>query len=145
MIPVTDSTVSPRPRGYGLPCVKCHTYYFADLASCPVCKARDRVGRPALPQPTPSAEPLFEMVEAPAAVAISPPLAAVKDSLADCWSIILGSPKATSPTSSISTGQLRARFVHVMEEVSARRNTVLITKRGKPVARIVPAEAPDIA
>ena len=29
--------------GYGLPCAKCKTYYTADLASCPVCKASERV------------------------------------------------------------------------------------------------------
>lgn len=29
--------------GYGLPCAKCKTYYSADLKSCPVCKAAERV------------------------------------------------------------------------------------------------------
>lgn len=29
--------------GYGLPCAKCKTYYKADLSSCPVCKASERV------------------------------------------------------------------------------------------------------
>jgi prevent-host-death family protein len=144
MIPVNDSSVSSRPRGYGLPCIKCHTYYFADLESCPVCKARDRVGRPALPPSTAIADPL-EALDAAVRVEVSTPAPAPKDSLSDCWSIILGAPKNSSPSSSISTGQLRARFVHVMEEVSARKNTVLITKRGKPVARIVPAETPDMA
>ncbi len=29
--------------GYGLPCARCKTYYAANLAACPVCKATDRV------------------------------------------------------------------------------------------------------
>ena len=29
--------------GYGLPCVKCKTYYAADLSMCPVCKSRRAV------------------------------------------------------------------------------------------------------
>ena len=32
-----------KPAGYGLPCVKCKTYYPADLKVCPVCKATERV------------------------------------------------------------------------------------------------------
>jgi hypothetical protein len=33
----------PRGSGYGLPCVKCKTYYTADLSACPLCKTKDRV------------------------------------------------------------------------------------------------------
>ena len=33
----------PRKVLYGLPCAQCRIYYPADLASCPVCKCRDRV------------------------------------------------------------------------------------------------------
>lgn len=33
----------PKRVGYGLPCARCKTYYAADLKSCPVCKATDRV------------------------------------------------------------------------------------------------------
>lgn len=33
----------PRRVGYGLPCAKCKTYYAADLAQCPICKAMERV------------------------------------------------------------------------------------------------------
>jgi hypothetical protein len=29
---------------YGLPCAKCKTYYAANLCTCPVCKATERVG-----------------------------------------------------------------------------------------------------
>jgi hypothetical protein len=33
----------PKQKGYGLPCLKCKTYYAADLKSCPVCKSSQRV------------------------------------------------------------------------------------------------------
>lgn len=29
--------------GYGLPCSRCHAYYPADMAACPICKSPDRV------------------------------------------------------------------------------------------------------
>ncbi len=35
--------VSPRPSGYGMPCIKCKTYYAADLEICPVCQSSERV------------------------------------------------------------------------------------------------------
>jgi hypothetical protein len=35
--------LSPKRPGYGLPCAKCRTYYAADQAVCPVCKATERV------------------------------------------------------------------------------------------------------
>jgi hypothetical protein len=38
-----SSQLGPRHSGYGLPCAKCHTYYAADLAVCPVCKNTERV------------------------------------------------------------------------------------------------------
>ncbi len=38
-----SAELGPRRTGYGLPCAKCKTYYAADLASCPVCKTKDRV------------------------------------------------------------------------------------------------------
>jgi hypothetical protein len=37
------SSIVAKTAGYGLPCAKCKTYYTADLASCPVCKASERV------------------------------------------------------------------------------------------------------
>jgi hypothetical protein len=37
------SELGPRRIGYGLPCVKCKTYYAADLTMCPVCKSEERV------------------------------------------------------------------------------------------------------
>jgi hypothetical protein len=38
-----SSELGPRRIGYGLPCIKCKTYYAADLAACPVCKTEERV------------------------------------------------------------------------------------------------------
>jgi hypothetical protein len=37
------SELGPRRIGYGLPCLKCKTYYAADLSMCPVCKSEQRV------------------------------------------------------------------------------------------------------
>jgi len=34
---------APKQTGYGMPCARCKTYYAADLAACPVCKAAERV------------------------------------------------------------------------------------------------------
>jgi hypothetical protein len=42
-----SAKLGPRRIGYGLPCVKCKTYYAADLSACPVCKTKERV----LPMP----------------------------------------------------------------------------------------------
>jgi len=47
----TSAQLGPRRTGYGLPCVKCKTYYAADLSACPVCKTEERV----LPMPVVSA------------------------------------------------------------------------------------------
>jgi hypothetical protein len=38
----TETKAEVRRAGYGLPCAKCNTYYFADLKECPVCHARER-------------------------------------------------------------------------------------------------------
>lgn len=38
-----SAQLGPRRIGYGLPCVKCKTYYAADLSACPVCKTEERV------------------------------------------------------------------------------------------------------
>lgn len=39
-------------------------------------------------------------------------------------------------------GQFKARCLRVMEEVRRRRQPVVITKKGVPVAKLVPADAP---
>ena len=40
----------------------------------------------------------------------------------------------------IPAGQFKARCLRLMEEVRERRTEYLITKHGKPVAKLVPAE-----
>jgi hypothetical protein len=59
--------VTPKLKGYGLPCAKCRTYYTADMAACPVCKTRERVVPLAPLSPSTGAQtqqaPDAEMVE----------------------------------------------------------------------------------
>ena len=43
----------------------------------------------------------------------------------------------------ISIGEFKARCLHVMETVRATRQPVLITKRGRPIAKLVPADEPS--
>jgi prevent-host-death family protein len=43
----------------------------------------------------------------------------------------------------MSAAQFKARCLKVMDEVQATRETVLITKKGRPVAKLVPAQAPS--
>lgn len=40
----------------------------------------------------------------------------------------------------ISAGQFKAKCLKLMDEVRDRREEVVITKRGKPVARLVPCD-----
>lgn len=40
----------------------------------------------------------------------------------------------------IAAAQFKARCLKVMDEVHTRRKPILITKRGKPLAKLVPAE-----
>lgn len=40
----------------------------------------------------------------------------------------------------LAAGEFKARCLTVMEEVRKTREPVLITKRGKPVAKLVPAD-----
>jgi prevent-host-death family protein len=46
----------------------------------------------------------------------------------------------------MAAGSFKAKCLAVMDEVQAKRETVIITKRGKPVAKLVPieTEADDI-
>ncbi len=43
-------------------------------------------------------------------------------------------------TKTIPAGQIKVHCLAIMDEVQARRQAVVITKRGKPVARLVPVE-----
>jgi len=40
-------------------------------------------------------------------------------------------------TKTIPTGTFKARCLAVMDQVAAKREAVIITKRGKPVAKLV--------
>ncbi len=42
----------------------------------------------------------------------------------------------------IAAGEFKARCLTLMDDVHATRQPILITKRGKPVAKLVPAEDP---
>jgi prevent-host-death family protein len=42
----------------------------------------------------------------------------------------------------MAAGKFKARCLAVMDEVAATREPVVITKRGKPVAKVVPVEQP---
>ena len=41
----------------------------------------------------------------------------------------------------MAAGEFKARCLQVMDEVRSTRTPVVITKRGKPVAKLVPADA----
>jgi len=41
----------------------------------------------------------------------------------------------------IPAGQFKARCLRLMDEVRSTREPVLITKKGRPVAKLVPAES----
>ncbi len=43
----------------------------------------------------------------------------------------------------IPAGQFKAKCLQIMDQVARSRQPVTITKRGKPVAKLVPAEEPD--
>ena len=43
-------------------------------------------------------------------------------------------------TKTIPAGTFKARCLAIMDEVAAKREPVVITKRGKPVAKLVPVE-----
>jgi prevent-host-death family protein len=43
-------------------------------------------------------------------------------------------------TKTIPAGVFKARCLAIMDEVQAKRQAVVITKRGKPVAKLVPVE-----
>jgi len=41
----------------------------------------------------------------------------------------------------MAAGTFKAKCLAVMDEVQSKRETVIITKRGKPVAKLVPVES----
>ena len=42
--------------------------------------------------------------------------------------------------STISTSELKARCSNVIDEVARKRSAIIVTKHGRPVARIVPMD-----
>jgi prevent-host-death family protein len=45
----------------------------------------------------------------------------------------------------MAAGEFKARCLRVMEDVRARREPVLITKKGVPIAKLVPADEPVVS
>lgn len=46
-------------------------------------------------------------------------------------------------TKSIPAGVFKTKCLKIMDQVQSRRETVIITKRGKPVAQLSPVEETD--
>jgi prevent-host-death family protein len=46
-------------------------------------------------------------------------------------------------TKTMAAGAFKAKCLKVMDEVQAKRESIIITKRGKPVAKLVPVERAD--
>src|SRR5215813_10100474 len=57
-----------------------------------------------------------------------------------------GNPLMAQPIREILAGVFKANCLHIMDEVATTRTPVVVTKRGKPVAKLVPVneEAIDI-
>ena len=45
-------------------------------------------------------------------------------------------------SNAVPAGEFKAKCLKLLDEVAETRKTLVITKRGKPVARVVPAENP---
>jgi len=43
-------------------------------------------------------------------------------------------------TKTMAAGEFKAKCLRVMDQVNAKREIVVITKRGKPIAKLVPIE-----
>jgi len=50
---------------------------------------------------------------------------------------------STKPVSQIPAGQFKARCLAILDDVQRQRRAIVVTKRGKPVARVVPVEDAD--
>ncbi len=46
-------------------------------------------------------------------------------------------------TRTVAVSELKAHCLRLVEEVARRRRELIITKRGKPIARVVPLDAPS--
>jgi prevent-host-death family protein len=49
----------------------------------------------------------------------------------------------SQPQKEITASQFKARCLRLLDEVSETGETLVVTKRGRPVARVVPALTPD--
>jgi prevent-host-death family protein len=49
------------------------------------------------------------------------------------------------PVRSIAAGEFKAKCLEVLDRVAKDGDSYLVTKRGKPVAKVVPIERPDVA
>lgn len=45
----------------------------------------------------------------------------------------------------VSAAQFKANCLRLMDEVAQRRRPIIITKRGKPVAKLVPVEKQELS
>lgn len=50
--------------------------------------------------------------------------------------------KSVTKPREIAAGEFKARCLQLMDEVARTRAPIVITKRGRPVAQLVPAEEP---
>ena len=50
-----------------------------------------------------------------------------------------------SKNDEMAAGEFKARCLQVMDEVARRRRPLVVTKRGKPVVKIVPVDAESAA
>jgi prevent-host-death family protein len=48
-----------------------------------------------------------------------------------------------APTKTIPAGEFKAKCLKLMDEVEKTGEELVITKRGKPIARLVPASSPS--
>ena len=44
---------------------------------------------------------------------------------------------------SIPASEFKAKCLHILDEIATEGKSIIITKRGRPVARVTPATAPD--
>jgi prevent-host-death family protein len=49
----------------------------------------------------------------------------------------------TKSKSTVAAGEFKARCLAILDDVQRTRQSVVVTKRGKPVARLVPVEEAD--
>ena len=48
------------------------------------------------------------------------------------------------PMRSIAAGEFKAKCLEVLDRVAREGNGYIVTKRGRPVAKVVPIDAPEV-